>query len=56
MGEQADLPARQVQGGDYKVHPSVTRYVQEVSSRLAAVSYRELPFEIEVLNSSVPNA
>ncbi len=38
------------------VHPSVTRYVQRVNARLAAVSDRDLSFEIEVLNSSVPNA
>lgn len=56
MGEQAYFPTRQVQGGDYVVDPSVTRYVQKVMSKLAAVSDRDLPFEIEVLNSSVPNA
>lgn len=56
MGEQAYFPTRQVQGGDYVVAPSVTRYVQRVMSKLAAVSDRDLPFEIEVLNSSVPNA
>lgn len=56
MGEQAYFPTRQVQGGDYVVDPSVTQYVQKVMSKLAAVSDRDLPFEIEVLNSSVPNA
>jgi len=56
MGQQAYLPTRQLQGGDYVVHPSVVRYVQGVNNRLAAVSDRDLPFEIEVLNSSVPNA
>jgi predicted Zn-dependent protease len=56
MGEQAYFPTRQVQGGDYKVSPEVTRYVQGVMSRIAAVSDRDLPFEIEVINSSVPNA
>lgn len=56
MGEQAYFPTRQAQGGDYVVHAEVTRYVQEVNSRLAAVSDRDLPFEIVVLNSSVPNA
>lgn len=56
MGEQAYFPTRQVQGGDYVVDSSVTRYVQRVMSKLAAVSDRDLPFEIEVLNSSVPNA
>jgi predicted Zn-dependent protease len=56
MGEQAYFPMRQAQGGDYTVHESVTRYVQQVNNRLAAVSDRDLPFEIVVLNSSVPNA
>lgn len=56
MGEQAYFPTRQVQGGDYVVAPEVTRYVQGVMAKLAAVSDRDLPFEIEVLNSSVPNA
>ena len=56
MGAQAYFPTRQVQGGDYVVNPSVTRYVQEVNNRLAAVSDRNLPFEIEIINSSVPNA
>lgn len=56
MGEQAYFPTRQVQGGDYVVHPDVTTYVKGVMTRLAAVSDRDLPFEIEVLNSSVPNA
>ncbi len=56
MGEQAYFPTRQMQGGDYVVNPSVTRYVQGVTARLAEVSDRNLPFEIEVLNSSVPNA
>lgn len=56
MGEQAYFPTRQVQGGDYLVHPEVTEYVRSVNRRLEAVSDRDLPFEIEVLNSSVPNA
>lgn len=56
MGEQAYFPTRQVQGGDYTVSPSVTRYVQGVMSSIAEVSDRDLPFEIEVINSSVPNA
>lgn len=56
MGEQAYFPTRQAQGGDYTVHESVTLYVQQVNNRLAAVSDRDLPFEIVVLNSSIPNA
>ncbi|MDX1733487.1 MAG: M48 family metalloprotease, partial [Halioglobus sp.] len=56
MGEQAYFPTRQVQGGDYRVHPQVSEYVRGVNNRLAAVADRDLPFEIEVINSSVPNA
>ena len=56
MGEQAYSPTRQAQGGDYTVHESVTLYVQQVNNRLVAVSDRDLPFEIVVLNSSIPNA
>lgn len=56
MGEQAYFPTRQVQGGDYVVHPQVTDYVRRVNGRLTAVAHRDLPFEIVVLNSSVPNA
>ncbi len=56
MGEQAYFPTRQAQGGDYIVHESVTAYVQQVNDRVAAASDRDLPYEIVVLNSSVPNA
>jgi predicted Zn-dependent protease len=43
-------------GGEYDVDPVLTKYVQSVGSRLAAVSDRPLPYEFVVLNSSVPNA
>lgn len=63
IGEQNYLPSRQVQGGDYIVDRDVTRYVQGVMQRVAAASEqvnanpeRKLPYEIEVINSSVPNA
>jgi len=56
IGETAYFPTRQIQGGDYVVHPSVTAYVRGVNRRLEQVSDRDLPFEIVVLNSSVPNA
>ncbi|MFK8019164.1 MAG: M48 family metalloprotease [Pseudomonadales bacterium] len=63
IGKQNYLPARQVQGGDYVVDRDVTRYVEGVMLRVAAASEkvnvdqnRKLPYEIEVLNSSVPNA
>ena len=41
MGEQAYLPSRQVQGGDFVVYPELTDYVHGVNARLAAVSDRE---------------
>ena len=56
MGEQAYLPTRQLQGGDYVVDRKLIRYVQKVNARVAAASDRDLPYEIVVLNSSVPNA
>lgn len=43
-------------GGEYDIDPELTRYVQSVGDKLAAVSDRPLPYEFVVLNSSVPNA
>lgn len=56
IGQKNYVPARQVQGGDYIVDTEVTLYVQGVMRRLAKVSDRPLPYEIYVINSSVPNA
>jgi predicted Zn-dependent protease len=56
IGVQNYLLTRQSQGGDWKLDPALTSYVQEVGARLAAVSDRPLPYEFAVLNSSVPNA
>jgi len=56
MGLQQYDPARQSQGGDYVVDEELTKYVQGVGNRLAAVSDRKLPYEFQVINSSVPNA
>ncbi|MEM1110520.1 MAG: M48 family metalloprotease [Pseudomonadota bacterium] len=56
MGARAYGPARQVQGGDYIVYPELTLYVQSVNQRLAQVSDRDLPYDINIINSSVPNA
>ena len=56
MGAQAYAPTKQSQGGEYDVDPELTRYVQNVGNRLAAVSDRQLPYEFTVLNNSVPNA
>ena len=56
IGSKQYLPSRQMQGGDYVVDPELTKYVNDVGQRLAAVSDRKLPYEFVVLNNSVPNA
>ncbi len=56
IGQQNYAPYRQAQGGDYVVDEEVARYVSDVGQRVAAVADRKLPYEFEVLNSSVPNA
>lgn len=56
IGSQQYSPSRQMQGGDYEVDPSLTKYVNSVGQRLAAVSDRKLPYEFVVINNSVPNA
>ena len=56
IGAQQYSPARQSQGGDFKVLPELTAYVNSVGQKLGAVSDRQLPYEFTVLNSSVPNA
>src|SRR5262245_37971431 len=55
-GQQNYSPMRQSQGGDYRLDPALTAYVQQVGQRLAAVSDSKLPYEFTVLNNSVPNA
>src|SRR5690606_35992497 len=56
IGQEQYGPSQQSQGGQFKVDPALTRYVQGVGDRLAAVSDRQLPYEFVVLNNSVPNA
>ncbi len=56
IGKEQYAPSRQSQGGDYQVDPVLTRYVDKVGQKLAAVSDRKLPYEFTVLNNSVPNA
>lgn len=56
LGEQNYLPTQQIQGGQYKLDPKLTRYVNAVGQKLAAASDRELPYEFVVLNNDVPNA
>ena len=56
MGQKNFAPTRQSQGGDQRLDPDLTAYVQGVGQRLAAVSDRKLPYEFAVLNNSIPNA
>jgi len=56
IGTKQYLPARQMQGGDYKTSPAIVSYVKRVGQRLAAVSDRQLPYEFNVINDSTPNA
>ncbi len=56
IGKEHYLASQQMQGGAYNVDPKLTRYVQQVGQKLAAVSDRDLPYEFVVLNNSVPNA
>ncbi len=56
IGEQYYAPSLQMQGGEYRLDPALTAYIEEVGRRLAEVSDRELPYQFAVINSSVPNA
>jgi beta-barrel assembly-enhancing protease len=57
IGREHYAPLRQAEGGDLTVDPGLTRYVNEVGQRIAAVSDRpDLPYEFVVVNNSVPNA
>lgn len=55
-GEQYYGPLRQQQGGDFVLDTELVDYVREVGQRVAAVSDVDLPYEFNVLNSSIPNA
>ncbi len=56
IGAENYAPMRQSEGGDFRIDPELTSYVNGVGQKLAAVSDRKLPYEFVVLNSSVPNA
>lgn len=57
LGQEHYIPTQQMQGGQFYLDPELTRYVNDVGQKLAAVSDRpDLPYEFVVLNSSVPNA
>lgn len=55
-GEQYYAPLRQSQGGDFVLDPDLVAYVKEVGQRVASEADRDLPYEFEIINSSVPNA
>jgi predicted Zn-dependent protease len=56
IGEQNYAPTQQSEGGQMDVLPDLTKYIDEVGQKLAAVADRQLPYEFVVLNNSVPNA
>jgi len=56
IGSKQFIPTQQVQGGQYRLDPELSRYVNEVGQRLAAASDRQLPYEFVVLHDSSPNA
>ncbi|MCI0507688.1 MAG: M48 family metalloprotease [Gammaproteobacteria bacterium] len=57
IGQENYLPSQQSQGGVYVIDKELSRYVNAVGQKLAAVSDRpELPYEFVVLNNPVPNA
>lgn len=56
VGQQQYAPLRQSQGGDFVLDPELVTYVQQVGQRVASHSDRDLDYEFEVLNNSIPNA
>ncbi|NBD95563.1 MAG: M48 family metalloprotease [Gammaproteobacteria bacterium] len=56
VGQEQYAPLRQSQGGDFVLDPELVAYVQEVGQRVASHSDRDLDYEFEVLNNSIPNA
>ena len=56
VGQENYAPLRQSQGGDFVLDAELVAFVQDVNRRVADHADRDLPYEIEVLNSSVPNA
>src|SRR5687767_15971684 len=45
IGEQQYAPTRQSEGGDFKMLPELTAYVNEVGQKVASVADRKLPYE-----------
>lgn len=55
-GDRHYVPLQQAGGGLYTVDSALTKYVERVGQRVAAVSDRALPYEFVVLNATSPNA
>lgn len=55
-GKALYYQSRQAQGGDFILDERLNQYVKSVNQRLAQQASRKLDWEIEILNSSVPNA
>ncbi len=56
IGAKQFVPTQQTQGGQYRIDPELSRYVDQVGQRLGAASDRQLPYEFVVLNNASPNA
>ncbi len=56
VGNKLYYQSRQAQGGDFILDERLNRYIQEVNQRLSAQASRNLDWEIEIINSSAPNA
>ncbi len=55
-GKKLYSQSRQAQSGDFILDKQLTAYVKGVNQRLAKQARRNLDWDIEIINSSVPNA
>jgi len=55
-GKSLYYQSRQAQGGDFILDAQLNQYIKGVNQRLAQQARRNLDWEIEILNSSLPNA
>ncbi len=55
-GSKLYYQSRQAQGGDFILDERLNQYIKGVNQRLAAQASRNLDWDIEIINSSVPNA
>ena len=56
VGNEQYKPGQQLQGGEYILDKNLSKYIDRVGKKLAAVSDRDLPYEFKILNNSTPNA